>query len=318
MAAWFGGTAEKNPDVGIWLSRKVDGKWSEPQEVVNGLKHLDPTAKVARYPTWNPVLFQPRLDGQRLPLMLFYKVGPTPETWWGMLTTSVDDGRSWSEPTRLPEGILGPIRNKPIQLSDGSILSPSSNETPEKPSKWQVHFEKSSDMGKTWRKIGPLHDGMEVQAIQPTLLSLGGQAWKALLRTRQGLIYEVESRDDGESWSKPRASALPNNNSGLDGVTLRDGRHVLIYNHIGGTPGKWSGLRTPLNLSISDDANTWQAAMVLENDPGEYSYPAVIQTSDGMLHVTYTWKRQRIRHWTIDPNTFKSKPIVEGVWPRNL
>ena len=81
VAAWFGGTAEKNPDVGIWLSRKIDGKWSEPIEVVNGLKHLDPSSQVERYPTWNPVLFQPQLAGKKLPLMLFYKVGPTPETW---------------------------------------------------------------------------------------------------------------------------------------------------------------------------------------------------------------------------------------------
>jgi len=314
VAAWFGGTAEKNPDVGIWLSRKIDGKWSEPIEVVNGLKHLDPSSQVERYPTWNPVLFQPQLAGKKLPLMLFYKVGPTPETWWGMLVTSGDDGNSWSEPTRLPDGILGPVRNKPVQLADGSILSPSSVEIPGKPGQWQVHFEKSSDLGKTWRKIGPIHDGIAVQAIQPTLIHLGNDRWSALLRTRQGLIYQTDSRDAGESWSDLYALKLPNNNSGMDAVTLRDGSQALVYNHIGGTPGKWGGIRTPLNLSTSRDGENWKAAMVLESEPGEYSYPAIIQTRDGLLHVTYTWKRQRIRHWVINPIDLRETPIVDGQW----
>lgn len=259
VAAWFGGTAEQNPNVGIWLSRKIDGKWSEPIEVVNGLKHLDGlkhlglSGNIARYPTWNPVLFQPQLAGKKLPLMLFYKVGPTPETWWGMLVTSDDDGKSWSEPARLPDGILGPVRNKPVQLADGSILSPSSVEIPGKLGQWQVHFEKSSDLGITWRKIGPIHDGIAVQAIQPTLIHLGNDRWSALLRTRQGLIYQTDSRDAGESWRELYALKLPNNNSGMGAVMLRDGSHALVYNHIGGTPGKWGGIRTPLNLSTSRD-----------------------------------------------------------------
>src|SRR4029079_15262609 len=69
VAAWFGGTAERNPDVGIWFSRLENGKWSAPVEVANGTGF-----STNRFPTWNPVLFQPE-DG---PLMLFYKVGPSP------------------------------------------------------------------------------------------------------------------------------------------------------------------------------------------------------------------------------------------------
>jgi predicted neuraminidase len=56
--------------------------------------------------------------------------------------------------------------------------------------------------------------------------------------------------------------------------------------------------------------------MVLEKDPGEYSYPAIIQTADGMVHITYTWKRLRVRHLMIDPTMLSGKAIVDGEWPK--
>ncbi len=120
VSSWFGGTKEKNKDVGIWVSRRTNGKWSTPIEVVNGIQK-DGT----RYPCWNPVLFKPK--GK--PLYLFYKVGPSPQEWWGLYMTSSDDGKTWSKPVKLPDGILGPIKNQPIQMANGTILSPSSNET---------------------------------------------------------------------------------------------------------------------------------------------------------------------------------------------
>ncbi len=143
VSAWFGGTHERNPDVCIWVSRLVDGQWIASVETANGVQP-DGT----RHPTWNPVLFQPK----DAPLMLFYKVGPTPETWWGELKTSPDGGKTWSAARRLPDGILGPIKNKPVQLANGDILCPTSNETHEKPSKWSVHFERSSDGGRPGRR----------------------------------------------------------------------------------------------------------------------------------------------------------------------
>ena len=312
VAAWFGGTAEKNPDVGIWVSRLVNKEWTPPVEVANGVQRNAGAEDVQRHPTWNPVLFQPKTG----PLLLFYKVGPTPEKWWGEVKTSEDGGKSWSDARRLPDGILGPIKNKPVQLANGDILSPVSNETPEKPSKWTVHFERSSDLGKTWEKIGPVNDGVEIQAIQPSILFLGGDKLLAIGRSRQNKIFEVASDDGGKTWGEMKLGSLPNPNSGTDAVTLEDGTHLIIYNHVPGDPKKWGGKRTPLNLAASKDGYNWQAALVLESDPGEYSYPAIIQTSDGLVHVTYTWKRKKVKHVVIDPTKLNLRPMQNGEWPK--
>jgi len=311
VAAWFGGTKEKHPDVGIWVSHRVDGRWTTAIEVANGVQHHKPDGSVHRHPTWNPVLFQPR-NG---PLMLFYKAGPTPETWWGMLTTSVDGGRNWTPSRRLPEGVLGPIKNKPVQLANGTILSPVSIETTENPSRWMVHFERTRDLGETWEVIGPVNDGVAIQAIQPSILLLKDGALLAVGRSRQNKLFETYSTDAGSTWSPMVLSSLPNPNSGTDAVTLKDGRHFIVYNHVPGDPGQWRGKRTPLNLAVSAEGRTWQAALVLESAPGEYSYPAIIQAEDGLVHITYTWKRQRIKHVILDPAKLSGRDFVEGRWP---
>jgi len=294
IAAWFGGTREKNADVGIWAARFEKGKWTSPVEVANGLEGT------TRYPCWNPVLFRPKTG----PLILFYKVGPSPNKWWGMLMQSADSGRTWSPPKRLPDGFLGPIKNKPIKLTNGELLCPSSTED----HGWQIHFERSADIGATWQKTGALNDPKTIGAIQPTILTLGPEHLVALGRTEQHRIFRIESRDGGHHFTQMALTELPNPNSGIDAVTLKDQRHVLVYNHT--TSG-----RSPLNLAISRDALIWDAALVLEDTPGEYSYPAIIQSSDGTVHVTYTWRRKRIKHVAIDPALLTGKPIQNGVWP---
>lgn len=286
VAAWFGGTKEKAPDVGIWVSRLENGVWTSGVEVANGV--ID---KNTRHPTWNPVLFQPK-DG---PLMLFYKVGPTPQTWWGMVMTSTDQGKSWSKPQKLPSQFLGPIKNKPVQLANGTILSPTSIETESKPSRWRVYFERSVNQGATWTATPYVNDGIEVAAIQPSILLLGGDRLLALGRTRQGRLFEVRSDDGGTTWGQFKLTSTLNPNSGTDAVTLKDGRHLLIYNPV-------EKGRTPLAIAVSKDGSTWKDVITLEDEPGEYSYPAIIQSQDGHVHVTYTWKRERVRYAMIDPS----------------
>ena len=293
-AAWFGGTDEGEDDVGIWLSRHDGQSWSAPVEVANAVESPE-----KRYPCWNPALFQ--MPGG--PLMLFYKVGPNPRRWWGMLITSADAGRSWSEPRRLPDGILGPIKNKPI-LYKGQLLCPSSTEH----DGWKAHIERTPDGGRSWSKTDSLADWTKFGVIQPTMLVHPEGKLQILCRARQRMIVESWSADGGLTWSPLAATSLPNPNSGLDAVNLADGRILLVYNHT-------SRGRSPLNVAISEDGKNWQAALELETERGEFSYPAVICTSDGKAHITYTWKRRKIKHVVVDPQKLSLREIKDGQWP---
>jgi len=304
VAAWFGGTKERNPDVGIWVSRLESGKWTAPVEVANGIVN-----EKLRYACWNPVLYQiPKGE-----LMLFYKVGPNVAGWKGFLTTSKDNGKTWSKPVELQEGFLGPVKNKPVLLANGELWCPSSTEGE---LGWRLHFEVTPDFGKTWRKVGPLNDGKTIKAIQPSLLTYANGDMQVLCRSQSRSIVESWSKDGGKTWSEVAPSSLPNNNSGTDAVTLKDGRQLLVYNHVKPPVGQPKGPRTPLNVAVSKDGKNWEAVLVLEDSPiSQYSYPSVIQTADGMVHIVYTWRRQRIKHVKIDPSKLKGKAIVEEQWP---
>jgi predicted neuraminidase len=276
LAAWFGGAREGADDVAIWLSR-FDGRWSEPEK----------TADEPGMPCWNPVLFRERSTAE---VQLYYKAGPSPDSWSGFVRTSADAGRTFGEPRILPAGLLGPIKNKPVQLADGTILAPSSVESYRA---WACWVERSTDGGRTWTKHGPITNPEHAEGIiQPSILRHADGSLFMLTRStrRIGQICRSTSHDAGLTWSAAEAiEGLPNPNSGIDAVTLADGRHALVFNptHIG---------RTPLVLALSsDDGETWKTARVLEDAAGEYSYPAIIQAADRSVHVTYTWKRQKIR-----------------------
>lgn len=288
VAAWFGGKQERDPGVGIWLARQVNGHWSRPVEVANGLQP-DGT----RQPGWNPVLFRPRGG----PLMLFYKVGPDPQHWWGMLKTSQDDGMHWSAARRLPDGVLGPIKDKPVQLADGSIVSPSSTEL----GHWRIHFERSVDKGRTWKTSEPIANPEAIEAIQPSLLPWSDGNLQAIGRTRQDSLFTTRSHDGGRTWSALKLLNVANPNSGIDAVVLRDHRALLVYNPAHHGRDWWDG-RGTLAVAISRDGEHWTKVLTLEDTPhAEFSYPATIQGSDGMVHIVYTWKRLRIKHVVIDP-----------------
>lgn len=298
VVAWFGGSREGAPDVSIWLARNTGSGWEPAEEVANG---IDVKANI-RYPCWNPVLFY-RRNNQ---LLLFYKVGPTPEEWWGMVKMSPDCGKSWIRTRRLPSGFIGPVRNKPVELLNGSLLCGSSTED----KGWRVHMEWTSDPFGVWSRTPPLNSAYTVQAIQPTILQWGDWKFQILCRTKAGRIFESWSTNNAASWSPLRRTVLPNPDSAVDGVVLRDGRALIVYNHT--TEG-----RGVLNVAVSNNGKIWQAAGVLENEPdAEFSYPAVIQTKDNMVHVTYTWKRQQIKHVILDPAKLQPVDMPEGRWPQ--
>ena len=308
ISAYFAGTDEGNKDVGIWISIKPKGSstWSEPFEVANGIQFSRlPSKESERHPCWNPVLHQAE-NGQ---LLLFYKVGPTPRDWWGMLTVSNDQGKTWSEPRRLPEGILGPVRAKPVILPDRSLLCGSSTEH----KGWRVHMEITPDLGKTWSRTEALNDGKEFPAIQPTILSYPDGKLQILCRSR-GNLRQSWSSDGGKTWSPLVLSTLPNPSAGIDAVTLEDGRQLLVYNHSNRN-------RAQLNVAISTDGKQWKAALKLEDDitvggkKAYGAYPAAILGSDGLVHITYTWRREKINSVVIDPNRLALRNIRNGKWP---
>jgi predicted neuraminidase len=280
LAAWFGGRAEGAVDVKIWLAR-FDGKsWTRPEIA----------AEEKGFPCWNPVLFRSRSGA----ISLFYKAGPSPMAWTGYVRRSRDSGKTWSAIEALPAGLLGPIKNKPIQLADGTILAPTSVESHRA---WACWIERSTNDGQAWQRHGPIAVPRHPHGIiQPTLFDLGGNQILALCRSRGlGSICQSESRDGGLTWAPAKPIALPNPNSGIDGVRAADGSLYLVYNHTR------TG-RSPLNVARSTDrGQTWRAVTTLEEQPGEFSYPAIIQARDGKLHVTYTWNRRHIKHVVLDP-----------------
>lgn len=282
-AAWFAGSQEGAPDVKVWLSRSGDGKaWSAPEVV----------AQEPNVPCWNPVLFREQKSGE---LILYYKIGSNPRDWSGFFRRSKDAGHTWGESYIMPAGLLGPIKNKPIQLADGSVLSPTSVESYKN---WACWVDRSIDGCRNWTHHGPIyHAKNSFGVIQPALLRKRDGSLLALMRSRGiGQICASTSRDGGLTWSNAvEVKDLPNPNSGIDAVTLADGRFALVYNptHTG---------RTPLAIAVSnDDGATWKIAVTLEQDPGEFSYPAIIQAADATVHVTYTWNRRRITHLTLTP-----------------
>ncbi len=288
LASWFGGKHEKDNSVEIWMSRKPKGgTWSTPEQMTN----------YPEVPTWNPVLFRDATGK----VWLFFKIGRNEREWIGAYRTSVDEAKTWSDVVYMPAGLLGPIRCKPIILSDGAILSPTSVEAYQT---WSGWMERSTDGGKHWSIYGPLvYEGVREGLIQPTVWQAKNGNVRALLRSTEtiGAIVESTSTDGGRTWGPVTKTALPNPDAGIDAVKMTDGRVALIFNDT-------ATARTPLNLAFSDDdGKTWGTPYVLEDEPGEYSYPAIIQGRDGKLQMTYTWKRRRIKHVTVDPSAIKTR-----------
>lgn len=310
LCAWFAGTHEGHADVAIWFSRRHNGVWCEPYIV----------ADIPGVPLWNPVLFR---DAQGT-IWLFYKAAPSIPAWTGFYLRSRDGGHTWGPPVMLPAGLLGPSKNKPITLSNGEILSPTSCETWRS---WAAWVEICPDGGETWQRFGPLAapwEWMEGGApsdagttsavwdatqnalrlpqgthgvIQPTAWEWAPGRVRMLLRATAtiGAVCLADSTDYGRTWSPLRRTAIPNPNSGLDAVRLTDGRIVLACN-----PTREG--RTPLALLVSgDNGETWPTRLDLETAPGEYPYPSIIQGGDGRIHCVYTYRRERIAYVSLTP-----------------
>jgi len=318
VAAWWAGEAERMPGNDVWLSRFINGAWTTPYKAADGDEiEKDHTVE-------NPTLFQPAGG----PLMLFYYAGIPKRKdvdkygrqMWGFIKTSTDNGLTWSaaralgKDERIEGGkLIGPTKNPPIQLADGSILIPSNNEPAllaggmdekiwAKSHKW--HFEKSTDMGKTWFVVAILPENREFNAIQPGFLRLGGGKLLALGRN-EGKGPETpcaSSSDNGQTWSGITGlAALKQTHAGICPRTLSDGSHICILN----PSTEW---RNRLDLMTSTDGITWNPALILNPSEDGYMahYPQAVQTADGKLHVVFSYgKRDQpntgtIRHMIVN------------------
>jgi predicted neuraminidase len=279
LCAWFGGSEEGAPDVKIWTAAR-DSAWNAPKEVT----------RADDKPCWNPVLFVlPSAE-----VLLFYKAGPHPTNWSGFLKRSDNHGKTWSEAELLPAGIIGPVRSKPLLLSNGTLLCGSSIESWQR---WGCWVDITADGGKTWTKSNPINvESQLFGIIQPSVFFSKSGALRMVTRSHQiGAICTAFSTDHGKTWTTAQPTSLPNPNSAVETVNLKDGRVLLVYNHT-------KTDRYPLNVAVSDDGGeTWQMRVVLEEKEGEFSYPAMIQTQDGLVHITYTWNRKLIKHVVLNP-----------------
>ena len=300
LAAWFGGSWEKGNDVTIWISRRTEAGWQKPCRV----------AESWGIPLWNPVLFR-RPDGR---IILYYKEGKTISQWKTLVKYSDDNGKTFSEAKELVNGDIGgrgPVKNKPIQLTNGNILAPASIEG----DLWDCFIDISKDSGETWtassliptRRIGydmvdRVFDRRHCYGkglIQPTIWESQPNHIHALMRSTSSTIFRSDSDDGGMTWCCAYNSGLPNNNSGIDLVKAPNGDLVLAWNPVGNLPNYYKGPRTPLILSWSgDNGKTWTPLITLEDTQGGFAYPAIIAAKNELL-VTYTWNRERIVFWKI-------------------
>lgn len=286
MAAWFGGSYEGAKDVAIYTSKLEDKGWTKPQLVIKPA-----IIKGDTLACWNPVLFKSKTTKK---LYLFYKVGKNPREWLGAMVTSTDNGNSWSSPKYLPDGFLGPIRNKAIEVSPGIILCGSSTESVTT-NEWRAHIEMFNEKTASWTKISiPNNKGYDI--IQPTILVHSNKSLQLLFRSKHNKLVTSWSYDNGTTWTNAELIDVVNSNSGIDAVSLSIKSFLLVNNPL--PQGKdWFYGRNILDVEYSADGLNWAKLFDLENEKeGEFSYPAIIQTQDKKVHIVYTHNRKYIKY----------------------
>jgi predicted neuraminidase len=223
---WFAGTQEGVPDISIYLSRLAPGSdtWSAPVQLSD-----DGTRSEQ-----NPILF--RTPGGELWLLYTAQQAGNQDTAEVRRRVSSDDGASWGPvrtlfPATEAGGIF--VRQPVVVLASGRWLLPVFR-CPRTPGRRWVGDRDTSavmisdDRGRSWRSVdvpgstGCVH--MNIVEVDDGLLALFRSRWA-------DAIYASRSRDDGQTWSEPEPTALPNNNSSIQVTRFVDGRLGLVYNH---------------------------------------------------------------------------------------
>ncbi|MCX7600279.1 MAG: exo-alpha-sialidase [Armatimonadetes bacterium] len=282
FCVWYAGSREKQPDVallGAWWSWR-DGQWTPPRVL------WDTPGK----PEGNAVAFVPP-DGL-LHLFFVTVVGEGWDTAELKHMTSADEGETWSQPVVMGEPLGTMVRNKPLYLPDGRTILPMYDDR-----EGGSFVCISDDGGATWWRSSKIPG--PGGHIQPTLFQKSDGSLVALMRNDEPrLVQRSRSTDRGETWSAAESTVLPNPNAGCDVVAVEGGRLLLAFND---SPTR----RSPLSIALSEDeGETWPLKVDLETDDAEFSYPSIIWTRDGLLHVSYTWRRKAIAHVIFDEEWF--------------
>jgi predicted neuraminidase len=279
LCLWYGGSYESADDQVLFLARRAKGErnWQPPQVLIRNL----------RKPPGNGVIF---VDGHGTVWIVWSRMESQRPiargSGWSncrlMYRTSEDDGRSWSVDREfLGNELLAVVRNPPVQRANGNrVLAVEGYLNRQEGSAFLI----GEEGGTRWHRGGFTEGGS-----QPATIERRDGTLFALLRGAPRLM-QVVSRDGGETWSEPVPSKVRNPDAGISMTRLADGNLVLVFNDS-------DSKRTPLSVARSlDEGRTWETPLHLESNPGEYAYPCVIQSSDGRIHVSYTFRRYAIKH----------------------
>lgn len=289
LVTWYGGSYESSDDEALFLARRRKGErtWGAPEVLFR-----DPER-----PVGNAIIFA---DGASRVWILWGRMEASQpllaHTGWAetrlMYRISSDSGKTWSKDALFPMDTTGWLpRNLPIRLPGGELLAPLSDE---RNNRDLAFFVKTKDNGRTWFRSKNIPNSNPA-GEQPTVASRPDGSLLAFVRLRPRLL-ESESYDGGMTWTDAHPTELRCPDAAIALRALRNGHLLLVHNDS-------ETARTPLSVRRSTDGGaTWSAPLALESNPGEYSYPSVIETSDGRIHITYTYRRYSIKHVEIDEN----------------
>lgn len=280
LSAWFAGSYEMARDVVLMMARLSPGSdtWSAPELLV----------EVPGHSLGQPVFLLHPTNGE---LWFFFNVimedhWTSAQPYW---MRSTDSGHTWQPAQQLMDypGLM--FRSKPFLLP-GRIILPAYDEVT-----WQSRMLISDDDGQSWRLTEPLTTPLG--NIHPCIVQRADGSLLAYLRTGgksvDGVIWRTESRDNGDTWSNPTPTPLPNPNAGIDLIRTNTGALLLAHNPI-------STGRTTLSVAWSTEDETWPHQQILHDEPGEYSYPTLLQSADGTIHMVYTYRREHIQYARFD------------------
>lgn len=293
-AFWYGGSREGASDVAIYsaLFDPAVGHWSDEEVVTTREATEDEVDRPVRK-LGNPMVMA---DGEGR-LLLFY-VSVSVGGWSGSavnLKVSEDDGRSWSRAKRLVTSpfvnISTLVRAPGVVYDDGSVGVPAYHELIGK-------YGELVRVGERGEVLSKSRIGWGRSVLQPVLLPETEEEALVLLRqsgAETARIYRAETRDGGRSFTAPEPTSLPNPDAGIAALPLAGGGLLVAFNES-------EHDRSRLELARTDDRGT-SFQVVYEVDdptppgaPQRLSYPTLLRTRDGELHLLYTWDRSEIRH----------------------